>query len=180
MMRHLRSRLAVVVTALLSVGWLGCGSDWATALIRDYNEASIVAFRTGELSKLEAVASEDEARKVVTLVDLKKSQNLVLESSLDALELVSTNMTGKDGAIVETRETWTYQDRPLRPGDAPGTRFVARMKMRYDCSRTNRVWKVSKVVTLSNEFLEPRGFELKQHRAHGETRPEEPTEGTRE
>lgn len=149
---------AVVAALCLATAAAGCRGSWEEQAIRAYNEATILAYRTGDLSGMEKVAMPDEARKVTALVDLKRAEKLVLESSLDRLEVLKSEPVGPDGATVETRERWTYQDRPLTPGTAPGTRFVAEMTMRYECVRDEGLWKVAQVRTLTNEFIEPKGF----------------------
>lgn len=146
-----------------------CRDSWEEGAIRAYNEAAIIAYRTGDPSGLERVAMPDEIRKITALIDLKRADNLVLESSLERLDVLETRATGPDGATVETRERWTYQDRPLTPGAAPGTRFVADMTMRYEYVRKDGLWKVDGIRTLSNEFLEPKGFKADGHgKQHGE------------
>ncbi len=154
---------------------VACRDSWEERAIRAYNDAAIIAYRTGALSGLEKVALPDEIRKITALVDLKRADKLVLESSLDGLEILESEPAGPDAAVVETKETWTYQDRPLTPGAAPGTRFVSMMTMRYECTRKDGVWKVDKVRTLTNEFLEPKDFRVDGHGKHGEA--EESTKG---
>lgn len=146
---------ALVVTA--------CRDSWEEGAIRAYNEAAIIAYRTGDLSGLEKVAMPDEIRKITALIDLKRADKLVLESSLDRLEVLETRAIGPDGATVETRERWTYQDRPLTPGAVPGARFVADMTMRYEYVRKDGLWKVDGIRTLTNEFIEPKGFKVDGH-----------------
>lgn len=168
-----RGGAAALTVLLIALAATACRESWEERTIRSYNDAAIVAYRTGDMSGLETVATADEVRKVTALVDLKRAEKLVLESSLDRLEVLKSESVGPDGAVVETRERWTYQDRPLTPGAPPGTRFVSEMTMRYECTRVGGEWKIEKVRTLTNEFLEPKGFRAEGHgKQHGGTGPE--------
>lgn len=130
----------------------------AERAVRDYDEALVQAFRASDAAPIRRVALEKEANRVVVLVDLKRSNGLVLESTLERLEVTGTSRTGPAGRTVETFERWRYFDRPLAPGRAPGTVFVAQMRMRYELGREDGRWKVESVRTLSSEYLEPKGF----------------------
>lgn len=147
----------------------GCTADRreAEALVRGYNEAAIVAYRTRQFGALEQVATKKEAGRVVVLVDLKSAAGLVLESELQALEV--TRVERSDAQLrAWTKERWRYWDRPLKPGGEVGTVFVAEMTLDYDFVREDGAWKLSSARTLTNDFLEPAGFKLDPHgRAHG-------------
>ncbi len=137
----------------------------AVRAVRDYDEALVQAFRASDARPLRAVALEAEANRVVVLVDLKRSNGIVLESTLERLEVTGTLRTGAGGRTVETVERWRYFDRPLAPGRPPGTVFVAEMRMRYELAREEGRWKVERVRTLSSEYLEPKG--LAREAPHG-------------
>jgi hypothetical protein len=96
----------------------------------------------------------DEVRRVRVLIDLKAASKLVLESSLESFRTTSVKMTGKDAAVVETKERWRYFDRHLTPGEKPGPTFVADMAMRYDLSREPGGFKVRSATTLSSDYLQ--------------------------
>lgn len=144
----------LLVLALLICG--GCGVDVRQAgkSVRQYNDALIVAYRTGDLSPLRPVAREGEIRKVEKLVDLKREAGLVLESTLVTFEVLSTKAAGKDGLVVVTKEQWRYHDRALTPGKPLGPRFVADMRMQYEMERAGNGWRVLKVHTIANELRE--------------------------
>lgn len=163
-------RGAVVLLLVVSGA---CGGDAPSArrAAREYNEALIVAYRTGNVASLRPLACDDEVRRIETLLDLKREAGLVMESSLLSWEVVSAGTTGPDGIVVETKERWRYFDRALRPGRSPGPRFLADMHMRYEMERAGRSWRVLRVRTIANEFLEPAGKRLAR-KAHGEERHE--------
>lgn len=146
---------AMLALVLLICG--GCSDDVRQAgqSVRQYNEALIVAYRTGDLSPLRPVAHDAEIRKVEKLLDLKREAGLVLESTLVSFEVLSAKANGQDGFVVETKEQWRYFDRALRPGKSPAQRFVADMRMRYEVERAANGWRVLKVRTIANEFLVP-------------------------
>jgi hypothetical protein len=169
----MRPRLArhLGAVALAAAFAAGCSSDRREAerAVRDYNEAAILAYRTRDFSRLREVATEREWGKVVVLVDLKTANGLVLESELESLEMSHAAKPSLDHLKVETRERWRYHDRPLQPGRPPGTVFVADMRLEYDFVREDGRWKLDSARTLSNEYLEPKGF--RPEAPHGEAQP---------
>ena len=157
------NRFAAV--AFLCATLPGCNADKreAEALVRAYNEAAIVAYRTRAFEGLQQTATRKEWGRVVVLVDLKSANDLVLESELQALEIASVQKLSDDLMKVGTRERWRYWDRPLKPGAPAGTVFVADMTLSYDFVREDGRWKMSSARTLTNEYLEPAGFSLAPH-----------------
>jgi hypothetical protein len=148
----------------------GCNAEKreAEALVRAYNEAAIIAYRTRAFGRLQETATQKELGRVVVLVDLKTASDLVLESELQALEISSVEKIGEALMKIGTRERWRYWDRALKPGASAGTVFVADMTLSYDFVREEGAWKMSSARTLTNEYLEPAGFKLDPHgRAHG-------------
>jgi hypothetical protein len=140
----------------------------AEALVRAYNEAAILAYRTRNFGDLQKVATKKEWGRVLVLVDLKSAGDLVLEADLQALEIASAQRINDDLLKVTTKERWRYWDRALKPGAPAGTVFVAAMTLDYDFVKDEGVWRMSSARTLTNEYLEPAGFKLDPHgRAHG-------------
>jgi hypothetical protein len=126
----------------------------AARAVREYDDALVVAYRTGDASSMTQVAATKEAQRVQVLVDLKSSGKLVLESTLEAFEATRVQIGPSAGAAtVETKERWRYSDRHLRPGEPPGPTFVSDMTMRYDLVRDDGRWKVRDVTTIANEYL---------------------------
>ncbi len=127
-------------------------ADDPLRIVRAYNDAVVLAHRTGDVSKLGDVAGEREARVVGVLVNTKRGAGLVLEATLERIEVMRTDKTGPDSRIIETNEQWRYYDRPLKPGSSPGQVIEAGMKVQYECERTGSIWKVMKVKVLENKF----------------------------
>lgn len=148
----------------LLLAWaLGCGSDdpaTAEAAIRKYNDAVIVAYRANDPAGLPAVATTEEANKVLVLIDLKKGSNLVLESALESLEVTGTSRPDAGKLDASTKEKWSYHDRPLDPGKPAGTNYVVKMELDYHLIDDGSGWKVAGVDATASEYLEPAGFTL--------------------
>ncbi len=138
---------------LFSLAAFACThSDDPLRIVRTYNDAVILAHRTGDISKLGDVAGERESRIVGVLVNTKRGAGLVLEATLERIEVLRSEKTGPDSRIIETNEQWRYYDRPLKPGSSPGQVIEADMKVQYECERTGNTWKVMKVKVLENKF----------------------------
>jgi hypothetical protein len=147
-------RIYIVIGAVLSLATFACShSDDPLRIVQTYNNAVILAHRTGDISKLGDVAGEREARIVGVLVTTKRGAGLVLEATLERIEVLRVERSGSDSQIIETSEQWRYYDRPLKPGKSPGQIIEAAMKLQYECARTDNIWKVMKVNVLENKFL---------------------------
>jgi len=120
--------------------------------VRAYDDELVKAYLTADPSRLDQVASQEEAGRIRVLIDLKTSARLVLESRLDAFEVTGATVRGAEGTV-ETRERWRYHDRHLRPGEPPGPELLSAMAMRYRLARVGGAWKVVSVATLSSEYL---------------------------
>lgn len=146
-----RARLLPLAAA---VALAACGrSDSAAAAkaVREYDDALVRAFRLSDASRMGEVATRKEADRVLVLVDLKASNRIVLESTLEAFEVVDAKRAG-EAAVVETKERWRYHDRPLAPGRSPGPEIVSDMRLRFDLVRDAGRWKVSEVTTVANSI----------------------------
>ncbi len=153
-------RAAALALALAAA----CGSERREAerTVRAYDDASVLAYRTRDFGPLQAVATRGEWGRVVVLVDLKTAARLVLESTLELLEVTDARRADPGTMAVRTRERWRYHDRPLDPGKAQGPELVAEMTLEYQLVRDGDRWKVDRVRTLSSEYLEPKGLELER------------------
>ncbi len=153
MVQHKRKIYLAAIGAILSLAAFACTrSDDPLRIVRNYNDAVILAHRTGDISKLSDVAGEREARIVGVLVNTKRGAGLVLEATLERIEVLRSQKSGPDSMIIETSEQWRYYDRPLKPGSSPGQVIEADMKVQYECERTGKIWKVMKVKVLENKF----------------------------
>ena len=150
---------AAATLALVPTGCEDQRRRWAAeSAVRAYDETLAEAYRMSDASRLRDVAGEKEVGRVQVLIDLKRASSLVLESSLETLEIREVRAAGSDGLVVRARERWHYHDRPTRPGLAPGPVFVAEMEMEWDLARTWGKWRVEKGKTLSTTYLEPKAI----------------------
>ncbi len=161
-----RARLAAL--ALWALCACASDRDEAERAVRAYNQAAIVAYRTRDFAQLREVATEKEWGRVVVLVDLKTASGLVLEPELQSLAVTEASRAGPDAMKAVTRERWRYWDRPLQPGRPSGPTFVAEMTLEYDLVRQQGRWRAASVRTLTNEYLEPKGFSPQARHGHGE------------
>jgi hypothetical protein len=146
--------LAVVLAAAVSA----CSQPGGLETVRAYNEAVSLAYRTGDTSGLSDVAMPREVERVARRIALKKRDGLVLESSLEEIRELSTQRVSAGGLVVESQERWRYYDRPLLPGKSAGPTVVALTTLRYELQRAGDGWRVIKVRTLTNEYLQPAGY----------------------
>ena len=146
-------RIVILINAALLLAGSACmRADDPLKIVRAYNNAVILAHRTGDTSKLAGVAGEREAGLVSVLVRTKRGAGLAMEATLERLQVLDSKKTGPDSRTIETSEQWRYCDRPLKPGSSPGQTIEAAMKLQYECERTGTAWKVMKVKVLENTF----------------------------
>lgn len=149
----------VLGACLLALAACGGRAGDAAQAVRDYDAALVRAFRMSDPSRMTEVATQKEADRIRVIADLKAASRLVLESTLERLDVRSSEVAaGGQRATVETAERWRYFDRALSPGRSPGPAIVSEMRMRYDLVWEGGRWKVAQVTTVSNEILEPKGF----------------------
>jgi hypothetical protein len=162
-------RVRALLGILAALGCASCKRDRGEAerAVRAYDEALVRAYRTNDRTGMRETATEKEANRVLVLIDLKIADRLVLESTLERLDVASAERVGADGYTVRTAERWRYHDRPLDPGRDAGPELVAEMKMEYEVAREAGRWRVAKVRTLANEVLEPKGGTPGAERATG-------------
>ena len=134
---------------------LACSGAAGEPPVRAYDAESIRAYRTGDVSRLHQVATAAELRRLAALIDLKTAAGLALESKLERLEVTGSERAGGSELRVRTREEWRYGDRAVRPGASPGPLIHAEMEMEYRLVLGSGQWKVDRVRTLSNRYLDP-------------------------
>ena len=143
---------------LLALSLAACARSEREAerAVREYDDALARAYRESDASGMTRFATAREAGRVRVLVDVKSAAGLVLESTLESLEVGRVDVAaGGSAATVDTRERWRYFDRHLRPGEGPGPTFVADMSMRYDLVREGERLKVRDVTTLASAYVGP-------------------------
>lgn len=140
--------------ALVPAAFACTRADDPLKIVRAYNDAVILAHRTGDTSRLAGVAGESEARIVSVLVATKRGSGLVLEATLEHLAVDRVQKTSAATMVIETNERWRYFDRPLQPGGNPAQPILAAMKVLYECERSAGAWKVMKVKVLEHVILD--------------------------
>jgi hypothetical protein len=155
-------RIVILISTVFLLSGFACTrADDSLKIVRSYNDAIIMAHRTGDTTKLADVAGEREARLVGVLVTTKRGVGLVLEATLERLDVLSARRTGPDSRLIEATEHWRYYDRPLQPGRSPGQIIQAVMKVQYECERSGNAWKVMKVNVLEHTFPDQKEIDKK-------------------
>lgn len=126
-------------------------------IVRDYNEALIYAYKSGDIRNLTKVAGEREVGIISVLIDTKRNAGLVLEASLEEIRVLRTEKTDRDAMLISTLERWRYFDRPIQPGKEAGPVIKADMEVQYECKKENGAWKVMKVKVLKTRYLNSKG-----------------------
>lgn len=143
--------------------------------VRAYCEALVVAYRTSDASAVQPVVTENEWRKLFTLIDLKQAAGLVLESELESLVVTEVKRPAPGVMTVLATERWRYFDRPVELGTAPGTEFVVEMDLMYSFVDEDGAWKMDQATTRRHEYIEPKGYRPSEHPTHGtQARSEQP------
>jgi len=148
-----RSRALLFVTSLATLAatpLLGCSSPLRQGehAVREYNTALVAAYRQSDASLLDPFASAAEVNRVKVLIEWKQSAGLVLESTLESLEVVRVETPTPDTLEVETRERWRYFDRAVRPGVTGRPEVTASMRLHYRFVR-QATWQLERVSTLA-------------------------------
>jgi hypothetical protein len=139
--------------ALVPAAFACTRTDDPLKIVRAYNDAVILAHRTGDTSRLADVAGEREARLVSVLIATKRGAGLVLEATLENLAVDRVQKPSVASMLIETSERWRYFDRPLKLGGNPGQPILAAMKVRYECEQSGGAWKVMKMIVLEHVIL---------------------------
>lgn len=158
--------IALALIAVTLAGAAGAyadgGKSEALAAVRAYNEAVILAYRTSDPTPVKQLVGDKELRKLTALIDLKAASSLVLESTLEKLDVTAVERPTAGVMTVRTAEQWRYFDRPLKPGIAPGQEFVTRMTLEYSFAAVDGGWKMDHARTLTHEYVQPAGSDRNQ------------------
>lgn len=119
--------------------------------VKLYNKALSEAYRMRDVSPLKDFAGQRELKKIMVLIDLKNSNNVVLESEMYYFKTLSCEVQ-EDTAKVKTIERWRYYDRPLQPMPFKPKEINAEMQIEYILKKDSR-WKVLEVKGLSHKEL---------------------------
>jgi hypothetical protein len=144
-------RRLAALAALALAACPGPGKELERA-VRAYDDALVKAYATSTPSLVEGLAGRKEAERIRVLIDLKTNAGLVLESTLESVEVTAAKADGPSGTV-ETVERWRYHDRPRLAGAPPGPEIARVMRMRYTLVRDGDRWKVESVSTLSSDPL---------------------------
>lgn len=165
---------AVAALALVPALLTGCSEQRAWAdrarakqAVQAYLDASRAAYLANNPALLAPAATVREVNKVTALIDLKRGNGLVLDGTVESLELQRVSRPEDDKLLVATRERWRYFDRPASGKGPNGQVFVAVMELDYDLVREGGVWKVAEVRGRSTEYLEPKGYQPHRAASHG-------------
>ena len=139
----------------------------AETLVRGYCEAVIVAYLSLDPEAVRPLTTDQEWRKLVVLIDLKRANRLVLESTLEELEVTAVGHASPGVMTVATTERWRYFDRPLDIGRPVGSELVVEMDLEYSFVDENGTWKMDQARTLNHDYLEPESFTPGGHDAQG-------------
>jgi hypothetical protein len=151
------TRLAALLALGLSAACAPGNAD-AERAVRAYDAALAAAYRANDPAGLASVATAREVRKVTALVDLKRAGGLVLESTLESLEVLAVAAPSRERMEVSARERWRYFDRPAGGGPPPGPGFLVVVDLDYVLVREGGAWKVDEVRGRRTEYLEPKGY----------------------
>jgi len=150
----------------------GCSAEEnaeAETVVRSYCEAVIVAYRSLDSEAVRPLTTDKEWRKLVVLIDLKRANRLVLESTLEELEVTAVGHPSPGVMTVGTTERWRYFDRPLDVGRPVGSELVVEMDLEYSFVERDGAWLMDQARTLRHDYLEPEGVALDPHDAHVST-----------
>lgn len=134
----------------------GCTSDLRIAeqVVREYNEAVIVAYRSQDFGPLRRVAAEKEGGRVSVMIDLKAATGVALQSELQRLTVTKVERGDDRKLVAWTEERWRYFDRSLRPGVPDGPVAVVDMTLTYELVQGDGRWKVERVRALTSADVE--------------------------
>jgi len=152
-----RPALAVM---LAGAATSGCGDNLRTEgerAVQAYCDAVIIAYRTSDASAVMPVTTEREWRKIFTLIDVKRTDGLVLESELESLTVTSVEQSNPGFLTVAATERWRYFDRPIELGRPPTPELLVEMELVYSFVDEDGVWKMDQATTRRHEYIEPEG-----------------------
>lgn len=129
---------------LWSAGCAGLSDEQAVAVVREYNQRLIEAYRASDVQVLRSVVGAGELKKVGGLIGVKADADLSLDSRLLFFE--PREVSRREGeVVVVTEERWYYRDRRIGTGEQVGPDSTDDYSMRYVLQRIDGRWLVSRV-----------------------------------
>jgi hypothetical protein len=161
----------VVAAAALALGACrssGPSDEESRAVVKAYLDKLVQAYRASDEELVDRVVTENEARKLIGLIGVKRDIGVVLDAEL--LELTFVGVERRDGAaFVETRERWHYRDRAIGTGAQVGDDSTDEYQVRYRLVRQGGALKVDLLEFVGEPKVgrKPMPMRLDQRTAHG-------------
>ena len=118
-----------------------------TAVLR-YNEALVLAYRSGSADVLRDAAAPAEIERVGGIIRSLAADGRFLEARPPEIRFLFTTINPKpDGVtLVNTVETWTYEHRSLAARDTPVPQRRLKYRLEYDLVRRDGGFVVHRIV----------------------------------
>ena len=135
----------LTATLLVIAGCRGLPDQRAEALVRNYNEKLIEAYRMSDERIVEGLVGEDEAKKILGLIGVKADMGITLDGTLTEFRMTGIQRPSEETVDVLTEERWHYRDRKIGTGETVGEESDDHYFMRYTLARAKGSWIVSSV-----------------------------------
>lgn len=168
MRRRCLRTVAAGLLALAACRPSGPSDEESKTLVKAYLEKLVQAYRASDEELVDRVVTENEARKLVGLIGVKRDVGVVLDAEL--LELSFVGVERRDGAAwVETRERWHYRDRAIGTGAQVGDDSTDEYQVRYRLVRDHGALKVDLLEFVGEPKVGRKAvpMRLDQRTAHG-------------
>jgi hypothetical protein len=129
-------RVRSLSLALLVAASCRSGDGEAEQAVRGYLAAVTAAYRAGDIAPVDPLVGDEQGRRLLGLIGVKRDAGVVLDAKLLQLEFTRTAREG-EGWVVETRERWYYADRSIANGRQVGDDSTDDYAMRYRFGRVN-------------------------------------------
>jgi hypothetical protein len=139
-----RTRALALAAALLAAGCGRLSDDRAERLVRAYLAQTVDAYRKSDERLVEPVAGEDEARRIASLIGVKRDLGIALDATLVEFRVVRVERPAEE-VVVHAEEAWTYVDRRIGTGEQVGPDSRDRYRLAYRLRREGDRWIVSRV-----------------------------------
>lgn len=151
-----------LVVVLLMVIWIGaCSSDAkkdaveVTHTILRYNQLLAQGYAKMDMTPLQEVATEEQARKLCRHMSALGVSRIRMESELVDIDFLDTQFPARDLAQVKTREKWDYVH--VKTDEKMPSQTVVEgliYKLSYELVRKDDRWFVSSVSVLEEDRAE--------------------------